>query len=246
MKKLFTLIGLIAAVGFASAQNLKLVDLSGNTISNTGISVTGSETITYPMDEPIKSRAFVINTSGNTINVNVKRYIISVPSSVTEQFCFGIQCYAPGTDVGPVPVDVLSADTNKTFYGDLFPNGIQGIYQIRYVFYDFNAPDDSVYLDVTFQTENLSTEKGFVKPAIANPYPNPAKDFTVFEYNLNSVKEANLVIYDMAGNVVKEKSVIEPSGKLKLNLEDLNSGVYFYTFYANGKAISTKRLVISK
>ena len=49
----------------------------------------------------------------------------------------------------------------------------------------------------------------------------------------------------MVGKIVKETELTDKKGTAKINVDDLNSGIYFYSFIVDGKAISTKKLVIS-
>jgi hypothetical protein len=49
----------------------------------------------------------------------------------------------------------------------------------------------------------------------------------------------------MLGKMVKQLVLDEKQGVAKINVSDLNSGVYFYSFLVDEKAIVTKKLVVS-
>ena len=49
----------------------------------------------------------------------------------------------------------------------------------------------------------------------------------------------------MLGKSIKAIALTDKKGTAKVNVDDLNPGIYFYSFVVDGKAISTKRLVVS-
>lgn len=82
--------------------------------------------------------------------------------------------------------------------------------------------------------------------AISNPFPNPANSIVSMKYDINEFSEkGEIVFYDMLGKSVKEITLSDKKGTAKINVDDLNSGIYFYSFLVDGKAISTKKLVVS-
>ena len=71
-------------------------------------------------------------------------------------------------------------------------------------------------------------------------YPNPASEEVVF--NLGNVNAgAKLVLRDMSGRTVK---MVDAQAEVRMDVDGLNAGVYFYTLEENGKAIATRKLVV--
>ena len=82
--------------------------------------------------------------------------------------------------------------------------------------------------------------------SIGNAFPNPSNMSVSVKYDINEFSNSGTIIfYDMLGKAVKEVALTDKKGTVKINVDDLNSGVYFYSFLVDGKAISTKKLVIS-
>lgn len=78
--------------------------------------------------------------------------------------------------------------------------------------------------------------------------PNPWSTQTAIRMNIpERVKDAAIFIYDMSGKQVAEHRI---SGRgdtqLKLTAEALVPGMYIYTLIADGKVISTKRMILTK
>ena len=76
-------------------------------------------------------------------------------------------------------------------------------------------------------------------------FPNPVNDFGTLEYNSNQSGTAQLLILDVNGNQLDEKSIYITSGlnQIPLNLKNLNSGVYFIQLNQNNQLIGTSRLI---
>ncbi len=77
-------------------------------------------------------------------------------------------------------------------------------------------------------------------------YPNPASSFVSMKYDVNEyAKSAKIVLFDMLGKEVKQLIIGDKQGVAKINVSDLSSGVYFYSFLVDEKAVVTKKIVIS-
>ena len=81
-----------------------------------------------------------------------------------------------------------------------------------------------------------------------NAYPNPAQEEVRFEFQDVPTGNYELQLYDLAGRLVKNKSMsINGNVSLFLNLKELVNGSYLYSLKDNmGRLLLTKRLVIAK
>ena len=75
---------------------------------------------------------------------------------------------------------------------------------------------------------------------ISDFYPNPASGMVNFTFNGNL---ATLILIDILGNKVKEIS-LDQDGIQKLDLSDLNKGIYFGNLIVNDQVVSIKKLII--
>ena len=62
-------------------------------------------------------------------------------------------------------------------------------------------------------------------------YPNPANQYAILNYESNTITELNVTIFDITGKEVQHQSTPTSIGNnsLKLDIENLESGVYFVT-----------------
>jgi hypothetical protein len=81
---------------------------------------------------------------------------------------------------------------------------------------------------------------------VSQNYPNPFNEQTVIDYRLTTESPVDLTIYTITGQVVMSRhldAAEEGQHQFSISSSDLNPGVYFYTFTAQGQTI-TKKMII--
>ena len=76
-------------------------------------------------------------------------------------------------------------------------------------------------------------------------YPNPATDVLTLEINASMASEMNVSFYNITGQMVMSKTVNVTTGvnSTKINVNELESGVYFCSVTANGFNKAVKVIV---
>lgn len=249
------LLALLFAFGFlaVNAQSFQFHDQSGNNLSGQTVTLTGDDS-EYELTDYIK----LMNNSGTSKNIKIKRYEVSVTPATTNYFCWTV-CYAPMT-AGAYPqfpyVGHLAWNDYVTASGSAYapyqlivyhkPNGNAGNSLYRYVAFDGANPNDSVevFVAVNISAANSVNELFAVKSL--NLFPNPANQVANIHYQFNNAAgEQQLVVSDMIGNRRKVMQLIGTEGTVRLDLNEYASGIYFVTVMRNGEAVSTKRLVVT-
>ncbi len=227
MKKKLLLFALAISFNYIFAQSLSL--------SSDSIWVSGQA------DDPyIQAVVRVINNSTSAKNVSVKRYrVTTLGGSSTDYFCWSI-CHSPAVDVDPDFVTINANSFSDAFYGDLVPNGQSGNAVILYTFFDTNNANDSVQLKVIYNVLPTSISKIESKNNF-QLYPNPANEIIRIKYNYDS--NADLIIYDITGKVVRKETLMAGQSDYTLSIADLKSGAYFYSLNNGKEIISMKKLI---
>lgn len=92
---------------------------------------------------------------------------------------------------------------------------------------------------------NVSAEK-LTTAVLYQNTPNPFKEKTEIHYYLPpETQTADIYIFDLQGSLLKKFSAIH-SDKVEIKGSDLHAGMYIYTLVANGQAIDTKRMILTK
>lgn len=82
---------------------------------------------------------------------------------------------------------------------------------------------------------------------IGQNYPNPFNPMTKIEYEIYEGCYVEIVVYDILGKeVMRPVSEYKSKGSytIELKAESLSSGTFFYTFYAGGKVMTKKMMVL--
>jgi hypothetical protein len=76
--------------------------------------------------------------------------------------------------------------------------------------------------------------------------PNPADRFTELNYKTSEMsKEYKIVIYNIMGQSINEIILPEKKASIKIDLAEIHSGIYFIRLIADGKIITSQKLMIS-
>ncbi len=79
-----------------------------------------------------------------------------------------------------------------------------------------------------------------------NAYPNPASSYIDIEFTTKSNEFVSIKVYDISGKIVLDKEIGNiPNGeqRIRLNLNSLNSGLYFYDLH-QGSSVMTNKFIV--
>ena len=104
---------------------------------------------------------------------------------------------------------------------------------------------------LNYSTVNISQNGSSVadKFTLSQNYPNPFNPTTVISYKLSVAGDISLNVYDANGRLIKIlESGFKSAGNYTTNFsaEGLSSGVYYYSLYADGVLMDTKKAVVLK
>ena len=226
MKKISTIIiTLLVLTNFVVAQNFTIIPKVGKGQAST-------------LKDKIE---VIVNFTNNAIDATDTAFSwevieLNMPTTWTAQICDPFTCiegsgklgfkssFSKGTAVG----------NNTGFFSlDFFSNGNSGngimkvaIKSVKTGFTDTITAEGKVWLVSVKETVKQNKDFSF--------YPNPAKDELVLKYN--SKENFQVEIFNILGSKVKTFSLY--GGQTTVNIQDLESGIYFLRFKDDGKTIS--------
>jgi hypothetical protein len=248
MKTLFlSLFCLFSVVSFA--QNNIVIHLDGQTNDISGQTHTVLAPSSASFDVPFD----VVNNTGSTVQWRITRKQLSVPSGWTDALCwgssndpFGGTCYSSGqmntnpwTSPGTLTVlfDINDGDYGKMKVSVDPEDNTYGQAHYRY-YITSNGQNklDSVDLVVDY----LASVKPAVKEEISIVVsPNPSTEYVNIQFT--GVEQMQLKMVDALGNIITRELL---TSNRKINVSDLNSGIYFLVFEAPGSKSITRKLVV--
>ena len=247
MKKTLLIVAL-AFAGFTQAQTSYLLT-DPNTMQKAAYSYVfwvGATDPTVTLEFP------VTNTSGSSHSTRVHKNVLANPVGQDIYFCFGSNCYTPTTFYTPGAPVMTAGQTFPTgggTYGlrtDFDANGVLGQSIVRYTVYDSLNQGDSVNVTIVYNVTPNGIKNNTNNIFVSNAVPNPASNSVNFNYDLNGNTNATVKIYNSLGNLVKTITLAPNSKNTQADISALEEGFYFYSIISDGKAISTRRLVIAR
>jgi len=227
MRKFLLLTLVIAQISFVAAQSL--VISGDNSVLNSDICLR-----TY-------SYLTVKNVSNKEHDIICEKNVISVPAGMDNTFCWGGLCYGNSTIISSAFLTLQAGQADAvsfTGYFDAYCE--QGIGVVEYCFYPDSDINDRSCFTVTYHGSATSVNDNPYYANVGDFYPNPANDIVHFTFNGNL---ATLKLIDILGNNVKE-ILLSQEGIQKLDLSDMNKGIYFGNLIVNGEVVSIKKLIV--
>ncbi len=226
------------------------VDAQSYTLSMDG-EVLGDTVTVVPDVVPaseIVFEAIVNNNTDNGSNIQVLRNEVLMLEGTSSYFKWGPSYFNDTTNLSPnyefVPAG--GSSTLGKFSGNYRIQSAVGISIIEYTFFNKDNPDENVKIIVKYDSSPAAIDENILKNIrISEIYPNPASNSVAIDYDMPvEVDYANVKIFNLLGVVVKEQQVDIRNNQMKMNVMDINSGIYFYTLFINGEVYITKKLVV--
>lgn len=98
---------------------------------------------------------------------------------------------------------------------------------------------------VTTQANTSNTQQD---PVFIQVYPNPAKDYIIFEYDIISeFDKAHVIIYQgTKGEQIKQIGLVSSQNSLTIDVKDLSPGAYIASIQVDGKTLKSIKFTIAK
>ena len=237
MKRIISLILLMAAAA-VYAQSFQIT-YNGEPVG---------EELDYIVEQGNEDNALVVtitNTTNETNSITLSKRVISEVSGSYNTFHLG-ECCDPSITVAPVPFILQPGESSDgTGFHFLYnPCGKEGTTTVEYT---FSSGSSSTILRVNYIYSIDGISSAFIRVNSLTAYPNPATTSVTVSYDLSGFLPSNdvhLVITNLVGSKVAVHSLTGTSGKVVMDLNSLDAGIYFYSIEANGKAVSTRKLIV--
>jgi len=78
-------------------------------------------------------------------------------------------------------------------------------------------------------------------------YPNPVQDLAIIDYKMsNDQVKAKIVLHNVLGKPLGDYELSAEDTRIKIQTDELPSGVYFYTLYINNNGVFTRKIMVRK
>lgn len=248
MKTLFLSIFCILSAAIM-AQNNIVIHIDGQTTDLSG----QTHTVVAPSGASFDIPFDVVNNTGSAAQWRITRKQINIPTGWTDALCwghatdpFGGTCYSSGqmnTNPWTSPgTQAVLFTINDGEYGkmkvsvDPEDNTFGQAHYRYYITTNGLNMLDSVDLVVDYLAATKPVFKEDINITVA---PNPSTEYVNIQFT--GVEQLQLKMVDALGNVIAREVL---TSNRKINVSDLNSGIYFLVFEAPGSKSITRKLVV--
>jgi hypothetical protein len=222
-------------------NSLQLFDAEGSEIvygQNIEVSVDDLE-----LFETVSPESFIMNNSDVALDIVCERTVLEEIEGSVNYFCVLGRCL--GADISITDSYNLRANTqigeDYPFSSHYTPNNNPGLTKLHFRYYDINNVFDEFSFTITFDGTTAVSEISQKTAIMA--YPNPASEQVQFNISDNEISNAQLVIYNAVGKIVKVVQVSNQS-ILDVNLTDLTQGIYLFRLESGTQMSKTSKLII--
>lgn len=189
------------------------------------------------------------NESEAGMNVKIAREIIQELDTQQFTFCYGEQCFGPDTDTCPNYVYIAAnsqTDSADMLLAEYQPKNKIGTSIIKYTAYNKDQTDVKGSVVIKYWASPAGITEDIMKDGYLSAiYPNPASNHISLDYKLTSkVISAQVKVFNVLGSVMKEINMQLGNSKVRMDISDLNQGIYFYSVIINGDIYTTKKLIV--
>jgi hypothetical protein len=248
MIKKILFIASIFVASIASAQTFQLMDHNDVSIDNTSHYEYGTAAYLEGTKFHVK------NLSSGPATYSCKVYSITHSTTSDLQVCYGTTCFTADelimsvqTNSGSVAIPGGGIDTSLKVAPFTFIWGAADSAKWRVTVFDVSNPNDSSSAIVTWKEGfPLSIKNEISKESVSfSVYPNPASDNLTINYNISAnITSASVDVFDVVGKRVLTHKLMGAKGIVKVDVSNLNSGIYFYAINADGQTLKTERVII--
>ena len=252
MKRIFTTAFFALAFTALFGQSAQLID-HNNTVINNG------DTVSYFSNNIEASEHFlefkIKNTSSATVSYKVRQMSISIVGNSVRSFCFSGSCFPPFVNLS---TSSLSLNANETSSLSDFSTHYQpyefisgntvtypGTSIVAYSVFNEATPSDSIYFIIKYTVIDVtSIENNKPNYSIGNVYPNPTSNYFQINYQISNANTAQIEILNLLGSKVLSQNISTTSNSAKVDVNELEPGIYFYYLVIDGLRTEAKKLIV--
>ena len=227
---------LILCVLPSYGQSLKLLDTDQNWEGRIG--------------DRIEALIKVQNVTDQPISIVIKRVKAEIGTTQINQVCFDGNCIEDNLDNLTFTKKLDPGEITTGFVSILNAGLTEEFSIVSYHIYNKDNPLDAIDFDVHYTVKEALQDDIFYESSeilLKDVYPNPVAESAFLDYQLKTEeKKAKIILHNVLGSFVGDYSLPFNENQLKINTQDLNPGVYFYTLYIDSRSITTKKFVVKK
>ncbi len=234
MIRLLLVVFLLISVLSLSAQSFE--------ISATPESVKGV------IGETLKVPVAFRNTTEKAVIIVVKKISQQIGTTQKNYFCMDDHCLDSKVEDYTLRVEPGQSVTSLQIA--LEAGLAHGNSSVKYIAFNKLNPSETYEFDLNFTVAEREEKQVIYSSSditLKEIYPNPVKDIAYIEYNLLDDRvKAKILIHNILGNSIEEYPLPADETRVKIRVDALTAGIYFYTLYIDNEGVITRKLILKK
>ena len=223
-------------IGWSSgfAQSLEFLDQQDTYLASVG------ETINIPLrikNNTDKAQYYIIRKVYSDMGSTQKGY-----------FCIGKDCLEHGMDEFSKRLE--PGETLEGLAYTIETGIVTGQNSFKFEVFPRGNPSGAVEHNVSVSVEEKRTKALVFQSkdiTIHDVYPNPVSDLAFIDYTIhNESVKAKVVIHNILGRTMNETDLPTSETRIKIQADELTTGVYFYTLYLDNNGVLTRKMIVRK
>jgi hypothetical protein len=223
-------------VGWSSglAQSIEIVDRQDNYQATVG--------------ETVNIHLRIKNTSDKAQYYVIRKVYSDMGSTQKGYFCIGKDCLDPGMEEFSKRLE--PGETLDGLAFTLETGMVTGQNSFKFEVFPRGNPSAAIEHNVAVNVEEKRAKALVFQSkdiTIHDVYPNPVSDLAFIDYTIhNESVKAKVVIHNILGRTMNETELPNSETRIKIQADELATGVYFYTLYLDNDGVLTRKLIVRK
>ena len=226
----------LLSIGWSSgfSQSLEFLDRQDNYLA------TVNETLSIPLR--------IKNTTDKAQYYTIRKVYSDLGSTQKGYFCIGKDCLDHGMDEFSKRLE--PGESLEGLAYTLETGIVTGQNTFKFEVFPRGNPSAAVEHNCTVNVEE-KRGKALVFQSkditIHDVYPNPVSDLAFIDYTIhNEAIKAKVVIHNILGRSMNETELPTSETRIKIQADELATGVYFYTLYLDNNGVLTRKMIVRK
>lgn len=225
---------------------LYIVALTGTAVGQGVEIVDRQETYQAAISETVQIPVRLRNTSDKPQVIIIRKAPSDANAFQKGYFCLGRNCLVQAVEEFTRRIE--PGETLDLYY-TLETGLVTGLANLRFEVFTKGSPQ-SLDHDINVQIDE-KREISFVFQSrditVHDVYPNPVADHAYIDYRIhNESVKARVVVHNILGRTMNETNLPVYETKIRLQTEELATGIYFYTLYLDNNGVLTRKLIVRK
>ncbi len=200
--------------------------------------------------EVLEYNVLLRNNTAETVSYRVGKTEENIEEGQEVYFNFGGVEYGPDDNFSDAAGAIIASgetlDGENGFKAIFDAKGIDGntFYpNVRFKFFNRIAGNDADFVTLIYNVSGVGFSE-LESYEISSPYPNPSSEYVNIDHQFKSDENAQLKLYNSAGQLIIIHPVIKQSNKSIINVSNLPSGVYMISVEVNDRTIGVEKIVL--